>query len=71
MMTNNVKQLQFLDKIVPLGADRDPSTIDNDTFLSLMRDLDPNVASDLEGTAFSLRVVGITLVAYRTGAQMG
>lgn len=65
------EKIQALGKeiILPTAVDIDPS--DTSAFLSILRDLDADLAGQLDGIQFFLRAEGSTLVAYRDGAVMG
>lgn len=67
-----IDQIQVLGKEILLPAEMKESEInEKDKLLSILYDLNPEIAEKLESQEYSLRVEGNILVVYRTGAFMG
>jgi hypothetical protein len=65
----------MVSKLVVLGKEFEiPEMPEEDVranLLSIVRELDPDVASELENASYAVRVEGEALVVYRTGAVFG
>jgi len=66
-----VSRLVVLGKEIRLPVDVSESELTKDSVLSLLRDLDPELSKELEGTEYTIRIEGDTAVVYRTGATFG
>lgn len=67
-----IDQIQVLGKEILLPVEMKESEInEKDKLLSILYDLNPEIAEKLESQEYSLRVEGNTLIVYRTGAFMG
>lgn len=67
-----IDQIQVLGKEILLPVEMKESEInEKDKLLSILYDLNPEIAEKLESQEYSLRVEGNILVVYRTGAFMG
>jgi hypothetical protein len=64
-----------VNKLIVLGKEFEiPDMPEDDVkanLLSILRELDPDVANELEKTKYSTRVEGSVLVVYRLGAIFG
>jgi hypothetical protein len=65
----------MVNKLVVLGKEFEiPEMSEEDAkanLLSIIRELDPEVANELENTNYAIRVEGEVLVVYRTSAVFG
>ena len=65
-----VKELVVLGKEIELPQDVSEDEI-RSNLLSILRDLDPRLAEDLEATQYSTKIEGKALVVYRVDAVFG
>jgi len=67
--------MELVSKLVVLGKEFEiPEMPEEDArknLLSIVRELDPEVADELENASYTVRVEGEALVVYRTGAVFG
>jgi len=66
-----VSRLVVLGKEIRLPVDVSESELTKDSVLSLLRDLDPESARELENTEYDVRIEGDSAVIYRLGATFG
>ena len=66
-----ISKLIVLGREVKLPVTVEEAEITKDSVLSLLRDLDPELSKELEGTEYTVRIEGDTAVVYRTGATFG
>jgi len=67
--------MELVSKLVVLGKEFEiPEMPEEDArknLLSIVRELDPEVADELENASYAVRTEGEALVVYRTGAVFG
>ena len=65
----------MINKLIVLGKEFEiPNMHEDDVkanLLSIIKEVDPNIAEELEKTKYSIRVEGSVLVVYRLGAIFG
>jgi len=66
-----VSKLVVLGKEIQLPVDVSESEITKENVLSLLKDLDQDLAREIEKTEFNVKVEGDTAVIYRLGAIFG
>ena len=67
-----INKLLVLGKEIGLPVEMDDVEISDKTkFISVLSDLDPELASELEAQEYAIRVEGNAVVAYRTSAVLG
>ena len=66
-----VSKLIVLGKEIQLPVDVSENEITKENVLSLLKDLDQDLAREIEKTEFNVKVEGDTAVIYRLGAIFG
>ena len=66
-----VSKLIVLGREIELPVEVDEREITKESILSLLRDLDADLAREVEGTEYDVRIEGKAAVVYRLGATFG